>query len=891
MFKVSISSPGVARYLLFRSTDEKFPLFDKNSEDIFRMVQANVFGGPAQVFTRLHKVGETSIRGNVDKQCRNILGYDANALYPYALSQEFPTGCLVDRKKDNDFKPKPLHKHMDMYYWMDHVAYQQGIHIKHRLNNSNKEVRIGHYPVDGFCEQGDRGTVYEYNGCWYHPHDDCTLVQGPRSEKWQRIQEQRKLRTQKKKQYLQSLGYTVIDIQECVFKATVKRDIHNNVFNRYLPNFDTQPLSEKSLLSSVIAGDIFGMVLCDIKVPDQWQTDEERESLGLEPIRREVTPSEYFSELCPIFCTADVPYHRFGEHMQEHVQSAGLSRNPRRLLIGGMKGKNLLLATPLLTWYLKAGLVVTQVHRVIQATPNKCFKSFVDLASNARREGDADKSKAIIADIWKKIANSAYGSLLMNKAKHRSHVYVKGDHQMKLKVNDPRFRHLTHLDDDVFEVELAKTRITYNTCNLLGYFVLQLSKLHMLRFYYDWLDVHVPRSCFEMATMDTDSYYFAISGESLHDVVLPERKQAYLESIEGACHLDTIEADGTYWFPRTCCPPHALYDKRTPGLMKLEASGHLLICLAAKTYFLANDRGNKLSCKGANKSAVTNPQEQVLRVLNTKNSEYCTNRGIRELNGEMVTYELRKVAFSYFYCKREVLADGIHTRPLNIMLNPINLGQQTLIDYNSCLSIHYEEQHMYDDLSFNSLYHVFAYRQAQFHEQHELMDEIFGRTNHWSLREKVKSLENSIEWSEVRYCNMFALLLDRWLQSEMFRECLARANNFIVCGRDRYWCSGVPYNVAIYYKPGQYPGLNKLGDLLSRVKKMTQDVDFNECQDMLETVVEEDHEHVNALQRQTNNRQGPRLLIRQINKTDFSPYKSLPELFALATSRISEQNQ
>ena len=41
-----------------------------------------------------------------------------------------------------------------------------------------------------------------------------------------------------------------------------------------------------------------------------------------------------------------------------------------------------------------------------------------------------------------------------------------------------------------------------------------------------------------------------------------------------------------------------------------------------------------------------------------------TNRGFRTVQHSVATYEQTKKALSYFYPKRIVDADGIHTRPL-----------------------------------------------------------------------------------------------------------------------------------------------------------------------------------------------------------------------------------
>ena len=83
-------------------------------------------------------------------------------------------------------------------------------------------------------------------------------------------------------------------------------------------------------------------------------------------------------------------------------------KQPRRSLIGSMFGEKILLATPLLKWYLEHGLEVTRVYQVIEYTPNPCFKPFGDAVSDARRAGDADPSKVIITDTSKLTGNSGY---------------------------------------------------------------------------------------------------------------------------------------------------------------------------------------------------------------------------------------------------------------------------------------------------------------------------------------------------------------------------------------------------------------------------------------------------------------------------------------------------
>ena len=46
---------------------------------------------------------------------------------------------------------------------------------------------------------------------------------------------------------------------------------------------------------------------------------------------------------------------------------------PRRSLIGSYYGEKILLATPLLQWYLEYGLVVTKIYQVVQYWPEDSF--------------------------------------------------------------------------------------------------------------------------------------------------------------------------------------------------------------------------------------------------------------------------------------------------------------------------------------------------------------------------------------------------------------------------------------------------------------------------------------------------------------------------------------
>ena len=199
-----------------------------------------------------------------------------------------------------------------------------------------------------------------------------------------------------------------------------------------------------------------------------------------------------------------------------------------------MKARQVLLATPLLRWYLNHGMTVTKVYQVVEFQSQRCFRDFVREVSDARRQVDLDPNTAIIANTMKVIGNSGYGSLIMDKTKHREIMYVQGKNATCLKLNDPLFYKLDclHEEEQYYEVEMAKREIKLDLPIQLGYYILRYTKSWMLELYYDFMDKYIDRSNFEYYELDTDSAYMAISGSSLEQVLKPEMKDRYFRGLK-----------------------------------------------------------------------------------------------------------------------------------------------------------------------------------------------------------------------------------------------------------------------------------------------------------------------------------------------------------------------
>ncbi len=272
--------------------------------------------------------------------------------------------------------------------------------------------------------------------------------------------------------------------------------------------------------------------------------------------------------------------------------------------------------------------------------------------------------------------NSGYGKTVTNKERHCD-IKFATDVEAPDLVNDPRFRVLNPLHENLYEVELNKKTIRLDLPLHIGFFVYQYAKLKMLQFHYQFLDKFVDRRDYQLCEMDTDSEYMALTAEKLEDVVKPEKRREFFEtwpqwlpaqacSVHHQDFVDTKCRGETWEATEPCCLDRQQYDKRTPGLFKVEYDGHGIVALCSKTYYCFGPTSDKLSCKGISKRQNDLTRKTYLDVLENKESGCGTNRGFRVRDNQVLTYTQTRAGLSYLYPKRKVAADGVSTRPLDL---------------------------------------------------------------------------------------------------------------------------------------------------------------------------------------------------------------------------------
>ena len=648
MFKDGVSVPGLTLLYLFNDLPSNtfFTVFNQTNSDLHLLVKDNIVGGPAIIFHRYHEKDVTKIRG--EETCRSIVGYDANALYLWALMQDMPTGWYTRRREEKQFRPQQAQPFGQMaVQWLTWESAKNGCAIRHQVNG--REKRIGKLPVDGWCAEAR--TAYQFHGCFFHGCPKCydqTETNSVNGKTMAELLEKTRCNTAYLRRHVE-----VVEMWECEWKEICKEpDVKSFLAPASRPRWT---MTQQQILAAVVDGTLFGMVECDVRVPDELK--------------------DYFSEMQPVFKNTSVTRDDIGPFMRQYAEEHDILTKPRVMLVGSFRGVKILLATPLLRWYLAHGLMVDRVYQIIEYEPKPCFQRFGESVSAARRAGDEDPDKAIIADTMKLLGNSGYGKTVTNVDRHRDVKYCTEIDTSSL-INNKRFRQLDVVTDDAYEIKMNKSVVKYTLPLHIGFFVYQYAKLRMLQFYYDFVDRYVERPLFQYCEMDTDSAYIALAGESIDGLVRTDRRVHYFRHrsqwLPAEC-CDEHEDDyvrariaGRPWTAtESCCFARKAFDKRTPGLFKVEWCGDGFVGLCSKTYYCFGAT-NKYSTKGLSKRHNDIDKNTFLNVLTNRQSGGGFNRGFRVRDSSVMTYVQERAALTYFYGKRKVLAEGLTTTPLEV---------------------------------------------------------------------------------------------------------------------------------------------------------------------------------------------------------------------------------
>ena len=119
-------------------------------------------------------------------------------------------------------------------------------------------------------------------------------------------------------------------------------------------------------------------------------------------------------------------------------------------------------------------------------------------------------------DLFKLMNNSVFGKTMENKRKHKDIKLVTPDKKRSKLVSEPNYHTINLFSEDLSIIEMKKTKVKMNKPIYLGLPILEISKILMYKFWYDYMKPKYGNDV-KLCYMDTDSFIMNIKTNDFYE--------------------------------------------------------------------------------------------------------------------------------------------------------------------------------------------------------------------------------------------------------------------------------------------------------------------------------------------------------------------------------------
>ena len=330
---------------------------------------------------------------------------------------------------------------------------------------------------------------------------------------------------------------------------------------------------------------------------------------------------------------------------------------PERLNIDGVEKlichfkprKNYVVHFVNLRQYLEMGMILTAVHRGISFNQSPWMEPYIRKNTELRKCAANSFEK----DFFKLMNNSVFGKTIENIRK-RQNIKLVDDRAKALKLSSrPNFDRATIFDPNLVAIHMKKTEVYFNKPIYVGQAILDLSKILMFDFHYNYIQERFPKA--ELLFTDTDSLMYHIRTDDFYNDISLDIEDKFDTSDYPPDHKSGILAG---------------VNKKVIGMFKDEVAGKQIthfVGLRPKLYSFKIEESNEVKkCKGIKKNVVKKGInfEDYVQCLFSGEKQMKSMKIIRSENHDIYSKEIFKVALSCDDNKRKVMEDKIQTLAL-----------------------------------------------------------------------------------------------------------------------------------------------------------------------------------------------------------------------------------
>ena len=178
-----------------------------------------------------------------------------------------------------------------------------------------------------------------------------------------------------------------------------------------------------------------------------------------------------------------------------------------------MSKKNYVVHYRNLKYYISQGLILKKVHKILEFKQSAWMKPYIDFNTQKRKEAtnEADKNQ------FKLLNNAVYGKTMENTRKRIKIRIIKNEKDLKKYTARPTYINYDYYGKGLIVIHDIKEQLTLNKPIYVGNTVLELSKLAMYKFHYDFMKSEV--DIFTLLYTDTHSFIYEIIDEDFYEIM------------------------------------------------------------------------------------------------------------------------------------------------------------------------------------------------------------------------------------------------------------------------------------------------------------------------------------------------------------------------------------
>ena len=254
-------------------------------------------------------------------------------------------------------------------------------------------------------------------------------------------------------------------------------------------------------------------------------------------------------------------------------------------------------------------------------------------------------------DLFKLMKNVLFGKTMENIRKHRDIKLVTTNKRRSKLVSEPNYHTINYISEDLSIIEMNKARVKMNKPIYLGLLILDISKILMYEFWYDYMKPKYGNDV-KFCYMDTDCFVMNIKTNDFYKDIANDVE----------CKFDTSNYEVNRPLPMG-------KNKKVTGLMKDELGGKIItefVTLRPKTYsYLTDDGKEDKKAKGTKKCVIKRMIKfNDYKICSLKNEVILKSlqRFISKKQG-VYTENINKIVLSNNDDKRIVSSDKITSYP------------------------------------------------------------------------------------------------------------------------------------------------------------------------------------------------------------------------------------